>query len=56
MRICLARYAIWEDGRFDLKMREYAFETTAGKIAAMPGPESVKWDLIDVIRTSTVPY
>jgi len=51
----LARYAVWEDGRFELMTCEYPFEMTAGKIAAMPVPEAVKRDLIHVIRTGMVP-
>jgi putative phosphoesterase len=51
----LARYAVWEDGRFELMTREYPFETTARKITAMPVAGDVKRDLIHVIRTGTVP-
>jgi putative phosphoesterase len=51
----LARYAVWEDGRFELMTREYPIETTARKITAMPVAGDVKQDLIHVIRTGTVP-
>jgi putative phosphoesterase len=51
----LARYAIWEDGHFELKAREYPVETTAKKIMAMPLPDDVKRDLIHVLRTGTIP-
>ena len=51
----LARYAIWEDGHFELRACEYPVETTARKIMAMPVPDDVKQDLIDVLRTGTVP-
>ncbi|MBV8359416.1 MAG: hypothetical protein JO189_15985 [Deltaproteobacteria bacterium] len=51
----LARYAIWEDGHFELRACEYPVETTASKIAAMPVPDDVKRELIDVLRTGTVP-
>jgi len=51
----LARYAVWEDGHFELRACEYPVETTARKITAMPIPDDVKRDLIDVLRTGTVP-
>jgi protein phosphatase len=51
----LARYAIWEDGQFELRACEYPVETTARKIKAMPIPDDVKRDLIEVLRTGTVP-
>jgi len=51
----LARYAIWEDGHFELRACEYPVETTASKITAMPVPDDVKRDLIDVLRTGIVP-
>jgi protein phosphatase len=51
----LARYAVWEDGRFELRTCEYPVETTMRKIKAMPVPDDVKRDLIDVLRTGTVP-
>jgi putative phosphoesterase len=51
----LARYAIWENGHFELKAREYPVETTAKKIMVMPIPDDVKLDLIHVLRTGTVP-
>ena len=51
----LARYALWDDGHFELRACEYPVETTARKITAMPLPDDVKRDLIDVLRTGTVP-
>jgi putative phosphoesterase len=51
----VARYAVWEDGHFELKACEYPLETTASKITAMPVPDDVKRDLIHVLRTGTVP-
>jgi putative phosphoesterase len=50
----LARYAIWEDGHFELKACDYPVETTAGKIRAMPIPDDVKRELIQVLRTGSV--
>ncbi len=51
----LARYAVWENGYFELKAREYPVETTAKKITAMPIADNVKRDLIQVLRTGTMP-
>ena len=51
----LARYAVWEDGHFELKACEYPLETTAKKVIAMPIPDHVKRDLIKVLRTGGVP-
>src|SRR5216683_2447412 len=51
----LARYAVWENGYFELKAREYPLETTAKKITAMPIADNVKRDLIQVLRTGTMP-
>jgi putative phosphoesterase len=50
-----ARYAIWEDGRIELKALEYPVERTVEKILAMPLPGEIKRDLIRVLRTGTVP-
>jgi len=51
----LARYAIWEQGHFELKAYEYPVETAAAKIQAMPLSSAVKRDLIHVLRTGKVP-
>jgi protein phosphatase len=51
----LERYAVWENGQFQLKACEYPVSTTAGKIMAMPIPDDVKRDLIHVLSTGTVP-
>jgi protein phosphatase len=50
----LARYAVWEDGHFELNACEYPVETTARKITAMPIPDEVQRDLINVLRTGNV--
>jgi putative phosphoesterase len=50
----LARYAIWENGRLELKAYEYPVETAAGRIAAMPIKDELKKELIQVLRTGTV--
>ena len=51
----LARYAIWENGHFELKAYEYPVEATAMKIIAMPIMDELKNDLIHILRTGTVP-
>ena len=50
----LARYALWEDGLFELKACEYAVETTAMKIGTLPIAEELKHDLVAVLRAGTV--
>jgi putative phosphoesterase len=50
-----ARYAIWEDGRVELKALEYPVERTVAKVSALPLPGDIKRDLIHVLRTGTVP-
>ncbi len=51
----LARYALWENGHFELKAYEYPFETTVEKITAMSLSADVKRDLSHILRTGTVP-
>ena len=51
----LARYAIWDNGHFELKSYEYPVEKTANKIMAMPVSAEVKRDLVHVLRTGRVP-
>jgi putative phosphoesterase len=50
-----ARYAVWQDGRFELESYEYPVEVTVGKIMSMPLPDAIKRDLIHVLRTGTTP-
>jgi protein phosphatase len=50
-----ARYAIWHDGRLELKALEYPVEKTVAKILAMPVPDEVKRDLIQVLHTGKAP-
>jgi putative phosphoesterase len=45
------RYAIWQDGRLELKSLEYPVERTVAKVLSMPVPDLVKRDLIQVLRT-----
>jgi hypothetical protein len=50
-----ARYAIWENGRFELSAFEYPVEKTVEKILAMPVSGAVKRDLIHALGIGTVP-
>jgi putative phosphoesterase len=50
-----ARYAIWHDGRIELKSYAYPVEETIAKIHALPLPEGVKRDLATVLRTGSIP-
>lgn len=50
-----ARYAIWHDGRVQLKALDYAVEKTVAKIRSMPVPDPVKRELIQVLRTGRAP-
>jgi protein phosphatase len=50
-----ARYAIWHDGRLELKALDYQVEKTVAKIRSMPVSDLVKSELIHVLRTGQVP-
>jgi len=50
-----ARYALWQDGQFELCALPYPVETTVAKIQALPLNDTVKRDLIQVLRSGTVP-
>jgi len=49
-----ACFAVWEDGRIELKSYPYAFQETVAKIEAMPVPIPVRQDLITVLQTGSV--
>jgi putative phosphoesterase len=50
-----ARYAVWQDGRFELRSIEYPLDKTVQKISRLPLPDEVKDDLIAVLSTGRVP-
>ncbi|MFZ0890232.1 MAG: metallophosphoesterase family protein [Candidatus Binataceae bacterium] len=50
-----ARYAVWQDDHFELKAYEYPVETTVRRILSLPLPETVKRDLVHVLRIGAVP-
>lgn len=49
-----ACYAVWQDGRFELKQFPYDFERTLERIQRMPVPTDVQRDLSTVLRTGSV--
>jgi hypothetical protein len=49
-----ARFAVWQNGRLELKAIEYPVEKTVAKISSMPVSELVKRDLIQVLRAGRV--
>jgi len=46
-----ASYAVWEDGRIELRAAAYDVETTAAKIRAMPQSDVVREQLVPVLCT-----
>jgi putative phosphoesterase len=50
-----ARYAVWLDGRFELRASEYPFETTIQKISSLPLADEIKTDLASVLRSGGTP-
>lgn len=49
--IAQATYAIWQDGRIDLRTYEYPVEETIRKVLAMPVADDIKRDLANVLRS-----
>lgn len=50
-----ARYALWDNGRIELKSFAYPFERTIAKIESLPLSRQVKEDLAYVLRTGMAP-
>lgn len=50
-----ASYAVWEDGRIELRSVSYDVDATAAKIRAMPLDEAVREQLVQVLRTARAP-
>jgi protein phosphatase len=46
-----ARYAVWQDGKIELRALEYPFDETIEKISALQLPAEIKLDLATVLRT-----
>ena len=50
-----ARYAVWEDGKLELKSYPYRVDDAAAKIQAMPIDAALRKELITILQTGTVP-
>ena len=49
----LANYAVWQDGRFELKSFRYPVETTVEKLRALALPRDVESDLVAILETGS---
>ncbi len=49
-----ACYAVWEDGRLELKSYSYPIDNTIRRLNALPLSAEIKQDLITVLRTGSV--
>jgi hypothetical protein len=52
---CRARYALWRDGRIELRTLDYPVETTVEKIRSLPLPDQIKSELAIVLLTGQPP-
>ncbi len=50
-----ARYAIWENGKVELKTLSYPFETTAAKVSNLPIDVRLRDELKSILRTGELP-
>ena len=50
-----ARYAIWEDGKIELKSFSYPVEPAVAKVQALPIQDSLKNELSTILRTGEIP-
>ena len=50
-----AHYAVWEDGKFELKSYPYPFGTAAAKIQALPIDATIRDELSGILRTGVIP-
>ena len=49
-----ACYAVWRDGRFELKRFSYDLDKTVDRIRQMPVPAEIRRDLTTVLRTGSL--
>lgn len=49
-----ASYAVWQDGRFELKTYSYPVHATIRKIRALSFPADVEQDLVSILQTGRV--
>jgi len=50
-----AQYAVWEDGKFELKSFSYPYEVTVAKIQALPIDDRIRNELSSILRTGIIP-
>lgn len=50
----LARYAIWQDGNFELRSFHYPVAATVGKLRALALPQPVEAELVSILETGVV--
>ena len=50
-----ASCAVWEDGRIELRSYPYPVTETVRKVNAMPVPDEIRRDLVEVLLTGAVP-
>jgi putative phosphoesterase len=50
-----ARYAVWEDGKTELKSYPYSAETAAKKVQALPIDAAIRGELSTILRTGQIP-
>ncbi|MCR6630986.1 MAG: metallophosphatase family protein [Magnetospirillum sp.] len=50
----LANYAVWQDGKFELKSFPYPVETTVKKLKVLGFPHAVEAELVNIFTTGSV--
>jgi protein phosphatase len=50
-----ARFAVWEDGKIELKSYSYPVEPAVAKVQALPIPDSLRDELSAILRTGEIP-
>ena len=50
-----ARYAIWEDGKIELKFYSYSVEPAVAKVQALPIQDILRDELSAILRTGEIP-
>ncbi|MGO8818215.1 MAG: metallophosphoesterase family protein [Terriglobia bacterium] len=50
-----ARYAIWEDGKIELKSYSYPIDPVVAKVQALPIQDSLRDELCAILRTGEIP-
>jgi putative phosphoesterase len=50
-----ARYAVWEDGKFELKSFPYPVEEAVAKVQSMPIDGALRRELSTILQTGTIP-